>query len=104
MAEFLVVDQTDLTLTFNFTTSLANYTGTLNYYLISSGSSTIASVTATVTTDTAILSTVSFDVKADAPLFTAEGLWALWPEILSSTSRFRSGQPELIEVRPRSQP
>ena len=104
MAEFVVVDQTDLTITFNFTTSLANYTGSLHYYLFSSGTSSSTSVVATVTTATAILSTVSYDVNADAPIFTTAGMWIVWPEIVSSTSRFRSGEPIWLEVRDKSIP
>ena len=104
MAEFVPVDVTDLQIIFNFTTNLANYTGELHYYLFSSGTSSSTSVVATVSTATALLSTVSYDLKADASIFATAGMWIVWPEITSSTSRWRSGEPVWIEVRDKSLP
>ena len=104
MAEFVVVDQTDLSIVFNFTTNLANYTGSLHYYLFSSGTSSSTSVVGTISTETAILSTLTYNVNADAPIFTTAGMWIVWPEIVSSTSRFRSGEPVWVEVRDKSLP
>ena len=104
MAEFVVVDQTDLSIVFNFTTNLANYSGRLHYYLFSSGTSSSTSVVATISTETEILSTLTYDVNAESPIFTTAGMWVIWPEIVSSTSRFRSGEPIWLEVRDKSIP
>ena len=104
MAEFVPVDVTDLQIVFNFTTNLANYTGAIHYYLFSSGTSSSTSVVATVSTATALLSTVSYDLKADASIFSTAGMWIVWPEITSSTSRWRSGEPVWIEIRDKSLP
>ena len=99
MPEYANVGQTDINIVFEWTTSLANYTAQMKFYLISSGSSTVTTVTATVSTQTAILTNVTYTNPAATTNFNAEGTWSIWSEVTSSTGRFRACEPVLMDFR-----
>ncbi len=102
--DYLVVDQTDIDVYFDWLENLANYSGELHYYLQSAGTSSSTSVVATVSTQSTSLSYVFFEVRAEDPLFTEEGLWILWSEVVSSSSRWRASEPIYVEFRTRGMP
>ena len=60
MPEYANVGQTDLNIIFTWTTSLANYTAQVKFFLISAGSSSVQTVSATLSTQTSILTNVTF--------------------------------------------
>ena len=97
--DYLVVDQTDIDVYFDWLENLANYSGELHYYLQSAGTSSSTSVVAAVSTQTTGLTYVVYEGLAEAPIFTAEGLYVLWSEIVSSSSRWRASEPIFIEFR-----
>lgn len=97
--DYLVVDQTDLDLYFDWSESLANYSGEIHYYLFNSGTSSSTSVVATVSTQTTALSYVYYEAVANAPIFTNEGLYVVWSEVTSSSSRWRACEPVMVEFR-----
>ena len=101
--DYLVVDQTNLDVFFDWEENLANYTGEIHYYLKSSGTSSSTSVVATVSTQTTALTYVFYESRAENPLFTGEGLWVVWSEIVSSSSRWRANEPVLMEFRTKGQ-
>ena len=103
MAEYTVVDQTDLDIYFDWEEDLANYTAELHYYLQTSGTSSSTSVTATVSTQTTALTYVSYALRPTSELFDAEGLWVVHAEVTSSTSRWRACEPVFIEFRQKGQ-
>lgn len=104
MAEYTVVDATDLDIYFDWLEDLANYTGELHYYLQSAGTSSSTSVTATVSTQTTALAYVYYSLRPTSELFNVEGLWVVHSEVTSSTSRWRACEPVFIEFRQKGKP
>jgi len=95
---YIVDDQEDLTVTFNFYEDLTDYTGKIRYYHISDSVTDASSKTATISSATT-LSTVSYSVEADGPIFTDNGEWVVWAVIESSTGKMRACEPYIVEVR-----
>ncbi len=104
MAEFAAVNQTDLNIIFEWTTALSGYTAEMKFYLISSGSSTVVTVAATISTQTSIQTFATYVNPADTTNFNAEGVWSVWSEVTSSTGRWRPSEPVLMEFRIAGQP
>ena len=102
--DYLVVDQTDLDIYFDWLENLANYTGEMHYYLQSAGTSSSTSVVSTISTQTTSLSYALYELRAEAPIFTAEGLWVVWSEIVSSSSRWRASEPIYVEFKTKGMP
>ncbi len=99
MPEYANVGQTDINIVFQWTTSLANYTAQMKFYLISSGSSSVVTVAAVVSTQTSVLTNVTFTNPAATTNFNGEGTWRIWTEITSSTGRSRACEPVLMDFR-----
>lgn len=99
MPEYAVVNQTDINIVFEWTTSLANYTAEMKFYLISSGSSTVTTVAATISTQTTILTYATYVNPANTTNFDGEGTWRIWSEVTSSTGRWRACEPVLMDFR-----
>ncbi len=104
MPEYAVVNQTDINIVFEWTTALSNYTAQIKFYLISSGSSSVTTVSATLSTETSILSTVTFINPATEFNFNGEGTWSIWSKVTSSTGRTRECEPILMDFRIAGQP
>ena len=95
---YIVDDQEDLTITFNFYEDLTNYTGKIRYYHINDGVSSASSQTATISA-ASTKSTVSYSVQNDGAIFDSVGIWVVWAVIESSTGKMRACKPEYVEVR-----
>ncbi len=104
MPEYAAVNITDINVVFEWTTALSGYTGQIKFYLISAGSSSVTTVSATVSTETSILSTVTFVNPATEFNFNGEGTWSIWSKITSSTGRTRECEPVLMDFRVGGQP
>ncbi len=99
MPEYANVGQTDINIVFEWTTALSNYTAQMKFYLISSGSSSAVTVSATISTQTSILTYATYVNPANTTNFNGEGTWRIWSEITSSTGRFRACEPILMDFR-----
>ena len=104
MPEYAVVNQTDINIVFEWTTSLANYTAEMKFYLIPSGSSSVVTVAAVISTQTSIQTFATYTNPANTTNFNGEGLWSIWSEVTSSTGRWRASEPVVMEFRTAGQP
>ena len=95
---YIVDDQEDLTITFNFYENLTGYTGKIRYYHVSNSVTDASSKTATISSATT-LSTVSYSVDADGAVFDSVGYWVVWAVIESSTGKMRACEPYYVDVR-----
>jgi len=95
---YIVDDQEDLTITFNFYENLTGYSGKIRYYHVSDSVTDASSKTATITPATT-LSTVSYTVQADGALFDSAGIWVVYAVIESSTGKMRACEPYYVDVR-----
>ena len=100
--EYVAVNTEDLTLYFDFAENLQNYTATINYYLITSSTTTASSIVATVSTQTTALTYVTCDCST--AIFDESGVWVVWAEITSPSNNWRAAEPVLLEIRPRGTP
>ncbi|KKK72479.1 hypothetical protein LCGC14_2903470 [marine sediment metagenome] len=99
MPEYAAVNITDIDIIFEWTTALSNYTAEMKFYLISSGSSTVTTVAAVISTQTSIQTFATYTNPADTTNFNGEGTWRIWSEVTSSTGRFRACEPILMDFR-----
>ena len=95
---YIVDDQEDLVVRFNFYEDLTGYTGKIRYYHISDSVTDASSQTAAVSAGST-LSTVSYTVQDSGAIFTSPGTWVVWAVITSSTGKERACAPEYVDVR-----